>query len=185
MTWPSLDATQRRRSVANFDMVMPYDTRMETWLNEQGFPHPKSSPANRFPTKQEIFDAVARTGSLQVESAEQGEFFVVKKGAKCGGGYEIRIGCVNWDQLGAKDTDSITMHGYFKTELLLLELLSHKCGQLLLYPDTGDPAVIVHPDMDTEMIYKAWVECTKRPDSWECFYRDLGDWFSPCAGSRG
>jgi hypothetical protein len=44
--------------MGNFDLVMPYDSRMESWLGENGYPHPKAKPDNRYPTKQEIFDAI-------------------------------------------------------------------------------------------------------------------------------
>ena len=115
-------------SMANFDLVLPYDKRTEAWLREKRYPHPNANPQNRFPTKQEIFDAVRSTGTLEVECAEARDFFVVKKGVE-GRGYEIRIGCSNWDTLGGSETDSFTMHGgFFKTELLVLEILSHKCG---------------------------------------------------------
>jgi hypothetical protein len=159
--------------MANFDLVLPYDKRMETWLREKEYPHPEAVPHNRFPTKQEIFDAIVSTGTLEVECAEQVDFFAVRKGIE-GRGYEIRIGCSKWDRLGASDTDSITMHGgFFKTELVILEILSHKCGQLLLYPDTGSPAVIVQPGMDAEKTDRLWHEAHNQEDSWAYFYQNM------------
>jgi hypothetical protein len=165
--------------MANHDFVTPYDARMEAWLEKQGFPHPKANPQNRFPTKKELFGAVAETGALEVQFAEKREFFAVKKGTKPGGGYEIRIGCRDWDRLGAAATDSITMHGYFQVELLLLEILSRECGQLLLYPDTGAPAVIVHSGMDTGKVYEAWTDSLKQRDCWDYFYRNIGGLLYP------
>jgi hypothetical protein len=103
--------------MANFDLVLPYDERMEAWLWERGYPHPKANLHNRFPSKQEIFDAIVSTGTLEVEDAEKVDSFAVRKGTK-GGGYEMRIGCSNWEQLGASEVGSFTMHGgFFETEL--------------------------------------------------------------------
>lgn len=159
--------------MANFDFVMPYDARMEAWLSEQEYPHPRIGPLNRFPTKEEIFEAVMATGTLEVQCADEVDFFVVERGTKPNGAYQIRIGCSNWDQLGTSENDSFTMHGFFKTELELLKILSHKCGQLLLYPDTGSPAVIVHPGMDVEMIEKLWDESHDQQDPWRYFYERI------------
>jgi hypothetical protein len=160
--------------MANFDLVLPYDKRMETWLREKGYPHPKAKPHNRFPTKQEIFDAIVNTGTLEVQCAEQVDFFAVRKGTG-DRGYEIRIGCSNWDSLGTSETDSFTMHGgSFRTELIVLEILSHKCGQLLLYPDTGCPAVIAQPGMDVEKTDQLWHEAHNQEDSWAYFFTNMG-----------
>jgi hypothetical protein len=160
--------------MSNYDFVMPYDVRMEAWLNEQGYPAPRVSPQNRFPTKQEILEAVVSVGTLELQDSDADEFFVIKKGTKVGGGYQIRIGCSDWGALGSSDTGSITMNGYLVTELTLLEILSRDCGQLLLYPDTGAPAVIVQPGMDAEKISELWNDAYDRQDSWEYFYAGSG-----------
>jgi hypothetical protein len=161
-------------TMANHDFVTPYDARMETWLHQKGYPHPTVSPGNRFPAKQEIIEAIRNSGSLEVEDADAREFFAVKKESRASSrDYEIRIGCDDWDRLGETTTDSITMHGYFKVELLLLEILSHKCGQLLIYPDTGDPAVIVEPRMDVERVYQFWQDAIRQPDSWQHFFGNI------------
>lgn len=160
--------------MANFDFVMPYDARMETFLREKGYPYPKAHPHNRFPTKQELFDAISSTGTHRVECAEEADFFVVRRGTT-DKGYEIRIGCSNWEHLGTSETDSFTMHGGpFRTELIVLEIVSHQCGQLVLYPDTGSPAVIIQTGMDTERTAKVWEDAHTQDDSWGYFYRIMG-----------
>jgi hypothetical protein len=160
--------------MANFDLVLPYDERMEVWLRERRYPFPRATPHNRIPTKQEIIDAIESTGTHEVECAGERDFFAVRKGA-VGRGYEIRIGCSNWKRLGASATDSFTMHGgFFKTELVVLEILPHKCGQLLLYPDTGSPAVIIQPGMDVERTDRIWHEAHQEDDSWTYFYENMG-----------
>jgi hypothetical protein len=66
------------------------------------------------------------------------------------------------------------MHGgFFKTELLLVKILSRKCGQLLVYPDTGSPAVIVEPDMDIHRTEKVWQESHDLPDPRKYFYEKM------------
>jgi hypothetical protein len=146
--------------MANYDFVMPYKSEMEAWLRKNGYPHPKVNPLNRLPIRQEIFDAIASVGWLAVEDDDSEEFFAVPK-ENPARSYEIRIG---------EGSESITMHGHFKTELLIVEILSHRCGQLLLYPDTGSPAVIVQPGIDIEVTDRLWREAEQRRDSWEYFF---------------
>jgi hypothetical protein len=98
--------------------------------------------------------------------------FVVAIDAAPSKAYEIRIDC--FDGLGGSDSDAIRMHGSFQTELKLLEILSHTCGQLVLYPDTGDPAVVVEPGMDVEKVYRLWTKAIGQLGSWEYFYRHMG-----------
>jgi hypothetical protein len=161
--------------MANYDFVLPYVSEFEIWLRDRGYPHPVPQPGNRFPTKQEVLDAIVSTGTLQVDQDDEREFFAVKKGAEPGGGYEIRIGCSDWEALGESPRDSITMHGGSMTvELMLLEMLSHKCGQLLLYPDTGAPAIIVQPGMNAEGIAELWKESCEQSDPWKYFYEEAG-----------
>lgn len=160
--------------MANYNYVMPYEGWMEADLEEKGYAHPKVGPGNRFPTKQEVFDAISGSGALEVSDAEEYEFFAQLKGTGRGGAYKIRIGCADWDRLGQADTDSITMHGEFDTEVALLESLSHQCGQLVLYPDTGCPAVIIEPGLDVERICRLWHESVNEDDSWDYFYRNAG-----------
>jgi hypothetical protein len=66
------------------------------------------------------------------------------------------------------------MHGDFEVELELLAILSRRCGQLLLYPDTGNPAVIVLPGMDVGRAFKLWEAALEQEDSWEYFYSRMG-----------
>ncbi|MGE5195680.1 MAG: hypothetical protein ACM3U2_24575 [Deltaproteobacteria bacterium] len=167
--------SQDGESVANYDFVFPYDARMETSLRQEQYPHPVPSPRNRFPTKQEVIDAIARSGVLRVEEEEADEFFAVWKSSRVGGEYATRISCCpDWNRLGKRDTDSITMHGDFRAELILVEIPSHKCGQLVLHPDTGCPAVIVEPGMDVERVAALWDDAVEQRDSWAYFYARMG-----------
>jgi hypothetical protein len=148
---------------------------METSLREEQYPHPVPSPANRFPTKQEIIDAISRSGAFRVEDEEADEFFAVPKTSHVAGEYATRISCCpDWDRLGGKETDSITMHGDLRAELVLLEILSHKCGQLVLHPDTGCPAVIVEPGMDVERAAALWDDAVEQNNCWAYFYERMG-----------
>jgi hypothetical protein len=166
---------RRREFVSNYDMMVPYDERMASWLKERGYSCPAVAAMNRFPRKEEVIRAIESTGRLTVENGDRKEFFAVKKGTKPGGGYEIRIHCSNWARVGESDTDSIMMHGANMTvQLILLEILSHICGQLLIYPDTGAPAIIVEPRMDTERIARLWEDSLKQHDCWDYFYRNVG-----------
>jgi hypothetical protein len=61
-------------------------------------------------------------------------------------------------------------------ELQLLEILSHDCGQLLLYPDTGAPAVIVEPGLDVKRVGSLWEASLKQDDCWAYFYERIGHW---------
>jgi hypothetical protein len=160
--------------MANYDFVLPYSEEFDKWLLDRGYPHPIANPGSRFPTKQEVIDAILSIGTLRVERAEEKEFFAVNMESNANGVYEIRIGCSDWDSLGQSDKDSITMHGgCIGLELMLLEVLSHRCGQLLLHPDTGAPAIIVQPDMDSKGIAWLWKEACKQSNPWKYFYEKV------------
>ncbi len=159
--------------MANYDFVIPYDARMEAWLEERGWPHPKARSSNRLPTRQETIDAIAATGVFDAEVSDDAHVFVVRKDEQRSGAYETRIEFSNREPL-ADSPPALTMHGSFEAELLLLELLAHSCGQLILCPDTGSPAVVVEPGMNTGEVFRLWRDAVQQQDPWAHFYRNLG-----------
>jgi len=143
---------------------------MESWLTLHEYPHPQVKAGNRLPTKVEIINAIEMTGSFRAQDVDRKEFFAISREPAPGGEYEVRIGCSDWERLNISGNASITMHGNFEVELTLLEILSHRCGQLLLYPDTGDPCVVVEPGMDVGTVFALWKEAIKRIDAWQYFF---------------
>ena len=157
--------------VANYDFIFPYVTEFASELRERRYHVPPVWSGNRFPTKFEIIQAILSIGEFDVKGAEQEEFFVVKKDASARDAYEISVSSFHWDSLGQSKSASITVSGgTLGLKLLLLEVLSHNCGQLVLHPESGDPAVVVFPGMDIQHIEALWREARRHPDAWGKFF---------------
>jgi hypothetical protein len=57
---------------------------------------------------------------------------------------------------------------------MLLERLSRRCGQLVVYPESGAPAVIVEYGMDIETVYNLWSASLKHDDAGRFFFDNEG-----------
>jgi hypothetical protein len=54
--------------------------------------------------------------------------------------------------------------------------LCERCGQLLFYPDSGEPPVVLDAWMDAEKLNELYDELGAVPDGWhEFFERAYGD----------
>lgn len=127
--------------MANWDIVLPYDNRATDWLSDFGYPHPAARPGNRLPSDE-----------------------------------ELRLA---WNALGLGSDDpllvdrydeAMSVRGDMVLELRFLRLLSERCGQLWLYPDTGYPAIIVDASLIPEQVASMWLEALAADDCWAVFY---------------
>lgn len=130
--------------MANKDFVFAYDQRAADWLQEQGLPHPAARQVNRLPTEAEVAKAL---GALRLtpRSSLQVEF----------------PGAV---------PNCFTIRGDLVLELRLLRLLCEACGQLWLYPDTGDPAIVVDSTLLPERTDAEYQRALAAEDSWGAFH---------------
>ena len=153
--------------MANNDFVFPYDEGLEAWLRAEDYACPRARAGNRFPSKSEFLAAIDGLGEFTVWDREQNEFFATRA-RDPGGGYVLNVDS-RWDAVGTGKF-YLAIRGDLTVELAVLERLSGLCGQLVLYPDTGSPCVIVAQGTDIERLAAVWGEAHSQPDPWGYFF---------------
>lgn len=184
--------------MANHDFILIYSDEIAKWLRGEGCSVPAVLPGNRYPTKEEVVAAVeaeglqrtvnveeimvlppldapssieAQTHALRFMEVSGGE--VVQSAVRPPLSYLVLIHCFDWDELNVNKTTSITMRGNFPLELFLVRRLTERCGQLVLYPDTGDPPVVVESGDDIGRTASVWLEAVNEEISWAEFYQRI------------
>ncbi len=159
--------------MSNHDLIFPYAAHFDEWLTQQGYPHPAVRPGNRLPTFDDIDWALAAYPELEIEprwSSDDSRSVVEKNQI----GYALYFEHLNWKtHMAEPESDFMTVRGSRHWEFALLIKLGERCGQLVLYPDTGEPAVILDSDSDLRRIDQEWSEASSRPDPWAYLYEPL------------
>ena len=138
--------------MGNWDLAIRYDERATSWLASQGWPHPPARGENRDATTGDIVWALKETGYDESPPV-------------------ILIDGIDWNITHFVPTDGFTIRGDRLAAIRVLQKLAEKCGQIWLYPDTGEPAIIVDESTDPDSIFCLHVTCQSVEDSWEEFYR--------------
>lgn len=184
--------------MANHDFILPYSPETEGWLRKEGCVVPASRPDSRHPNMQEVIEVVESQGlgavvdgeyvyvvpppdapSVVDEMTRAVQFIDFDEGRAVESpnrpplSYLVVIHCFAWEELNINEKRSITMRGNFPLELFLVHDLTERCGQLLLYPDTGDPPVVLEPGCDVERMASAWLEAVEEDGSWADFYQRI------------
>lgn len=137
--------------MANWDFVFPYDLRAAEWLAEQALPHPDVIPGNHLPSTAEVVVAwrlFDKDKSLLIEN-------------------------FNWEDPASVPTDAFRVRGDRFKALQVLAKVSERCGQLWLYPDTGEPAIVVDALTNAREAATTHAEAATMPDSWKYFYATM------------
>ena len=149
--------------MANHDFVLAYSAEIENWLRTEGCNVPIARPGNRYPTMPEVVAAVEAEGlrvlvddeyimvllppeappvvqamTHLVKFMETRDRQVVESASSQPLSYLVRIHSFRWEELNVNDKACTTMRGNFPLELFLVRNLTERCGQLVLYPDTGE-----------------------------------------------
>ena len=183
--------------MANHDYLLVYSTVIEECLRRERCRVPVARQGNRYPNLQEVVAAVEAEGFPVVVEGEyvmvlpppdappdvQIPAHVVKfvefrnrqvvDAPRPPLSYLVQIHSFRWEELNINEKASITMRGNFPLELFLVRRLAERCGQLLLYPDTGDPPVVVEAGDDVGRMASLWLESVNAGDSWSGFYERL------------
>lgn len=133
--------------MSNWDFVFAYDDRAAEWLAAQALPHPAVRPGNRFPTEAEAAAACQTLGF--------------------GPDSPIRVA------FSRANPGEFKVRGDLLQELRLLRLLCASCGQLWLYPDTGEPAIVVDAALLPERTDATYARALAADDSWAAFHRSM------------
>ena len=134
--------------MANWDLITAYNSEASDWLSGENLPHPHPS-VSRMPTTQQIVAAW--------ESLDNSELVLID-------GFE-------WDDSTYTPDGRFRMRGDRIVQLQILKSVCKYCGQLWLYPDTGEPAIIVDETIDPGNVCQFHQQCSQYENSWERFYR--------------
>lgn len=137
--------------MANWDYVFPLNRETIEWLDGEGLSHPQLMPTNRMPSTREIKDAVSTVGELPDDLQIDLDFDNVD---------HVPEGCFK-------------MRGNVVAELRILRQLADSCGQLWMYPDTGEIAIIVDVTIDPDVVASVWHDASDRDHDWHYFYRHV------------
>jgi hypothetical protein len=137
--------------MGNWNYVFPLNREAVDWLDEEGFPHPPLVSGNRMPTTREINDAFVSLGEtpdhLQID--------------------------LDFEHPDHVPNECFKIRGDIVAKLKLLHYLARSCGQLWLYPDTGEIAVIMDYSMDPDAVARTWLEASERDHDWRYFYQHV------------
>lgn len=136
--------------MANWDYVFPLSQEAIDWLDGEALPHPELMSRNRMPSTREISDVVASLGEISNDFQIDLDFDGLDQPEEC---FKIR--------------------GDIFTKLKFLQKLANSCGQLWMYPDTGEIAVIVDTSLDPDAVGRVWHEASERDHDWQFFYRHV------------
>jgi len=137
--------------MANWDLVVAYDSRATDWLVERGHPHPAVQPGNRLPCTAEVSSAWRKHDPDKV----------------------LLIDNFDWNDEAYVPDEAFKLRGDETVELKVLVELCVRCGQLWMYPDTGSPAIIVDASLDIERTLRLYREVFDPEDGWERFYLEM------------
>jgi hypothetical protein len=137
--------------LANWDFVFPYNQRAADWLAEQNLPHPAVRPGNRLPSTAEIVVAWRQFDT----------------------GHLLLIDGFDWDDQAFVPDDAFKLRGDRLVAFRMLAKLAEQCGQFWMYPDSGEPAIIVDSAPDAERTCSLHLAAGSTENSWQFFYRGM------------
>lgn len=140
--------------MANWDFVFAYDERAAGWLDEQGYPRPEVLSGNRLPTTADVKWAASRDSATPEE-------------------YPLLIDDFDWENNEFVPDDAFKLRGEFNLELEFLTKLCQRCGQLWVYMDTGEPAIVVDDSMSPIVIAETYRKAATMEDSWQYFHEHM------------
>ena len=154
--------------MANFDLVSVYKKEDANWLREQGYPRPKARKGNEMPSTADMKWALEAEDSLSFDypSSDQ-ELHGEDDG---GSGFVIRG--FDWDDDRTIPGDHYIVRGT-ATILSVLIRLCERCGQLYVYPDSGDPSIVLDSSLDGKAVVELYVEAAEHPDPWTYFFSQM------------
>jgi hypothetical protein len=133
--------------VGNWDFIFSYSDEHSAWLGELGLPSPAVRAGNRLPTTAELEAAWSEVDKDQS---------VLFDG--------------DWPPARDQPLQALKVRGDLENSLRVLTALARVCGQLFLYPDTGEPAIVVDAVTVPQATAKAYRESVGGDASWERFY---------------
>jgi hypothetical protein len=154
--------------MSNFELLSAYNEKDAAWLREQGYPHPPVRRGNEMPSTADMIWALEEDDELSFDSPSGEEELYGTNAA----GFGFAISGFDWDDDRSCPGEYCTVRGFDVILAALIRLCS-RCGQLLLYPDSGAPSIILDATLDAEAVSELYAEAVEREDSWEYFFEQM------------
>ena len=158
--------------MANFDLVFVYRREAAADFRRRKLPRPKVRRGNQMATTADLRWAVDALDDATYDELPRGddEWSVQHSREK----YWIRIGGFDWNNPNSIPGDSFVINGGTSPlSLAVLIKLAERCGQLLVYPDSGAPPIVIDEEMDPEAVHAIYTEFEAEPDGWELFFQEM------------
>jgi hypothetical protein len=135
--------------MGNWDLIVKYDEELSDWFEVEGCQYPQMKASNRLPTTRDVIEAMRRLGHDQEA--------------------DYLFDDLDWNDPTRIPESGFKARGDRKKVLHILKELSRECGQLCLYPDTGEAPIIVDPDSDVDRLLQIHISTSDEEDSWQQF----------------
>jgi hypothetical protein len=159
--------------VANFDMVFVYDRKVAADLNKRKLVHPGVRRGNRMPTTGDLRWAVDALDNATYDVSprpDDDEWSVQEANEE----YWIRIGGFDWAKPTSIPGESFVIYGgTSRLGIAIVIKLAERCGQLVIWPDSGDPPIIVDGDDDATIVADCYHEFLEQSDEWETYFERM------------
>jgi hypothetical protein len=158
--------------MANWDYIFPYTGEIKDWLDERHYPCPVPREANRLPCTAEIKWALEQLNGVRLQYPAGLDELTVS--ASDSGLLLFCLHGFRWEDDSHVPDGSFQIRSMSEHQCSLLASLSSRCGQLLMWPDSGAPAVIFEPDINVQMLYRSWCLATRQDDNqWGFFFEQV------------
>jgi hypothetical protein len=154
--------------MANFDLVISYTEEVAADFGERGLPHPPVAAGNEMPSTSDLLRALNALENVEFDVPDRGEDDLYVQDAERDHG--IRIRGFDWEDRRTTPGDSFAIYGRGPLSFALVIKLCERCGQLVLYPDSGDPPVVCDAAWDAEAVHELYREAVQEEDSWRFFF---------------
>jgi hypothetical protein len=159
--------------MANFDLVLAYDAKSAGELRKQRLLCPDPRPDNRMPTTADLRWAVDALDNATYDCGPRNddEEWCVQEVDEA---YWIRIAGFDWSKPNSTPGESFFIYGgTSQLGIAIVIKLAERCGQLIIWPDSGAPPIIVDGDDDAKSTYETYVEFGAEADDWEPYFEQM------------
>jgi hypothetical protein len=155
--------------MANWDFVVVFDDGHAAWLRRHNYPHPAVRPGNQMPTTADMKWALQSFENLEFDYPPGERELWVKVEERTA----LVVQGFDWDENNTIPGDYFTVRGATDMILSVLIRLCERCGQLYLYPDSGDPAIVLEASLDPDEVRALYEEAGEAEDPWAHFFEHM------------
>ncbi len=151
------------------DVVIRYGEDAAAWLAAQKLPHPPVKVENRDATPEDVMWALRETGhdTAPHETTEDIERALRETG------YDTSpLNSTGWVEWKFTPAGGFTARGDRLAAIRVLRKLAERCGQIWLYPDTGEPPIVIDESTDPDSIFRLHLSCSSAEDPWREFHEN-------------